>query len=83
MSVFSEIQRTDLFSFYIQQIVNKPEQLIRFHMDGIFEIFMSLEASQREILTKSLRDIILGLDEIRKKRLLMIIPDSAKKQLKI
>src|SRR5579863_7973036 len=68
----SEEQRTIMFSSYINEIVNHPEKLIVFNLDGIFEIYMSLSIDQRSILSTTIKKIINAFDEKDKKKLYMI-----------
>lgn len=79
----SEEQRTIMFSNYINEITNHPEKLIAFNLDGIFEIFMSLPAEQRSVLVGTLKEIVEKLDEGSRKKLDLIIPDSAKREIGI
>ncbi len=79
----SEEQRTIMFSNYINEITNHPEKLIAFNLDGIFEIFMSLPAEQRTVLSTTLKEIVKSFDEKDRKKLNMIIPESAKKEIGI
>lgn len=78
---FSEEQRNVLFSKYIEEISNYPQNLINFNLDGIFEIFLSLKKDEKEILSKTLASIIKNLDEDKKRRIFLIIPDNAKLHL--
>ncbi len=78
---FSEKQRKELFLQYINAVINFPEKLINFHLDGILEIFMLLNDDEKLILSKSLREIIVELDGGEKKTLLTLIPDNAKIQI--
>ncbi|MGI0060029.1 MAG: hypothetical protein ACREBJ_09705 [Nitrosotalea sp.] len=79
----SEEQRTVMFSSYINEIVNHPEKLIAFNLDGIFEIYMSLTIDQRSILSTTIKKIINAFDERDKKKLYMIIPKMAKNEIGI
>ena len=79
----SEEQRTIMFSSYINEIVNHPEKLIVFNLDGIFEIYMSLTIDQRSILSTTIKKIINTFDEKDKKKLYMIIPKMAKNEIGI
>jgi len=79
----SEEQRTIMFSNYINEIKNHPEKLIAFNLDGIFEIFMSLPAEQRSVLSATLKELVRSFDEKDRKKLNMIIPESAKKEIGI
>jgi hypothetical protein len=70
-----------MFSSYIKEITNAPQKLINFNLDGILEIFLSLDNSKKEILANSVKRIISQLEENRKRRLYLIIPENAKKHL--
>jgi len=81
LTTVTEEQRGLMFSKYIDEIGSAPQKLINFNMDGIFEIFLSLDSSKKEILTNSINRIISNLDENRKKKIFLIIPENAKKHL--
>jgi hypothetical protein len=81
LTSISEDQRTLMFSSYIKEITNAPQKLINFNLDGILEIFLSLDNSKKEILANSVKRIISQLEENRKRRLYLIIPENAKKHL--
>jgi len=81
LTTVTEEQRGLMFSKYIDEIGSTPQKLINFNLDGIFEIFLSLDSSKKEILTNSINRIISNLDENRKKKIFLIIPENAKKYL--
>lgn len=81
LTAISEEQRTLMFSSYIKEIINVPQKLINFNLDGILEIFLSLDNSKKEIIANSVKRIISQLDENQKRKLYLIIPENAKKQL--
>ena len=81
LTTISEEQRTIMFSKYINEISRSPQKLINFNLDGILEIFLSLDNSQKGIITNSIHRIISNLDESRKKKIFLIIPENAKKIL--
>jgi len=81
LTTITEEQRGLMFSKYIDEIGSAPQKLINFNLDGIFEIFLSLDSSKKEILTNSINRIISNLDENRKKKIFLIIPENAKKHL--
>lgn len=83
LSTVNEEQRTIIFSSYINEIVKVPQKLINFNLDGILEIFTSLEPSKKSILANSIRNIISRLEENPKKKMFLVIPDNAKKHLGI
>lgn len=81
LSTISEEQRSLMFSAYVNQITADPQKLINFNLDGILEIFLSLDVSKRQILTATIYRIFSNLEEPQKRRLLLIIPENAKKHL--
>jgi len=81
LSTFSEEQRTTLFLSYITQIIDSPEKLINFNLDGILEIYLTLDESQQKIIGNSVQGIFLKLDEKSKKLMYMLIPDNIKNHL--
>ncbi len=82
LTTLSEEQREGLFSAYIIEVSQSPQKLITFHLDGILEIFLSLEDNEKGILSNTIKKIINNLDQERKRKILLVIPDNAKKQLK-
>ena len=77
----SEEQRTIMFSSYINEILHHPEKLIAFNLDGIFEIYMSLSADQKSILSTTIKKILASFDDKDRKKIYMIIPEMAKSQI--
>ena len=82
LTTLSEEQRTGLFSAYIIEVSQSPQKLINFHLDGILEIFLTLEENEKEILANTIKKIINNLSEEEKRKILIVIPDNAKKHLK-
>ncbi len=82
LAALAEEQREGLFSEYIIEVSRSPQKLIAFNLDGILEIFLTLEENEREILSNTIKKIIGSLDENHKRRLMIVIPDNAKKHLK-
>ena len=82
LTTLSEEQRIGLFSAYIIEVSQSPQKLINFHLDGILEIFLTLEKNEKEILANTIKKIINNLSEAEKRKILMVIPDNAKKHLK-
>ena len=81
LTTVTEEQRGLMFSKYIDEIGSAPQKLINFNLDGIFEIFLSLDSSKKEILTNPINRIISNLDENRKRKIFLIIPENAKRHL--
>ena len=82
LTTLSEEQRYGLFSAYIIEISQSPQKLINFHLDGILEIFLTLEKNEKEILANTIKKIINNLSEAEKRKIMIVIPDNAKIHLK-
>ena len=81
LTVLPEEQREGIFSAYITEIVQSPQKLIIFNVDGILEIFLTLEENEKMILSTTIKRIISNLDENSKRRIMMMMPENAKKHL--
>ncbi|MBI3842789.1 MAG: hypothetical protein HY295_06590 [Thaumarchaeota archaeon] len=79
----SEEHRATMFSNYIMEIVENPQKIVLFNLDGILEVFLSLSKSQKEIISGSVKRIVGNLNESKKKILFSIVPDKARKELGI
>ena len=77
LTTISEEQRNLMFLKYITAITNTPEKLINFNLDGIYEIFNSLDSEKKNIITKTLKKIIFELQEEQKRKLKLIIPEKS------
>ncbi len=82
LTVLPEDQRDGIFSAYINEISEFPQKLIAFYLDGILEIFLSLDDEKQKIISQSVKKIINSLENDKKRKLLVIIPDNAQKHLK-
>ncbi len=82
ITVLPEDQRDGLFSGYINEISKYPQKLITFNLDGILDIFLTLDDEKQKIISQSVKKIIDGFDNEKKRKLLLIIPDNAQKHLK-
>ncbi len=78
LTVFTEEQRSLLFSSYVENISKSPQKLINFNLDGILEIFLSLKEEEKSILSKTVNQSIMSQNEEFKRRILLIIPEKAK-----
>ena len=81
LTTLNEEQREGLFSAYITEVSKSPQKLIAFNIDGILEIFLTLEEKEKEILGNTIKKIINNLDEDLKRTIMIIVPDNAKKHL--
>ena len=79
LCTISDENRTELFSRYLISIANSPNKIVYFNLDGIFEIFSSLDSSNIQILSNTIRKIIENLDQNSKKKILLLCPDNARK----
>jgi len=75
----SEENRYTMFSGYIKHIINSPEKIIAFNLDGILEIFLSLEHSNQDIISTSIQKITSNLDQDSKRKFALLVPESARK----
>jgi hypothetical protein len=82
LTTLSEEQREGIFSAYITEVARSPQKLIIFNLDGILEIFLTLGDNEKEIISNTIKKIIINLDENSKRKILLVVPDNAKKHLK-
>ncbi len=82
LATLSEEQRDGLFSAYITEVSQNPQKLITFNLDGLLEIFLTLEENEKEILSSTIKKIINELGEEQKRKIMLVVPDNAKKHLK-
>jgi len=83
LSTLPEEQRTVMFTTYINEITENPQKIILFNLDGILEVYMSLNQNEKDVISKSVKKITDTLDSNKKKRLLLTIPDRAKTEIGI
>ena len=79
LCTMTEENRHDMFSNYFKQIVNKPQKIILFNLDGIFEIFLTMEETKQKILSESIRNVFELLDKESKRKMALLTPEMAKK----
>ena len=77
LSTISEDQRNLMFLKYINAITRTPEKLINFNLDGIYEIFNSLDKDKKNVITKTLKNVIFRLEAEQKRKLKLIIPEKS------
>ena len=78
LCAISEENRHDMLSNYIKHIINSPQKIIAFNLDGILEIFLSLGQSNQETISISIQNVIKSLDQDSKRKLVLLIPENAK-----
>jgi hypothetical protein len=79
LATFDEFQRDELFLRYLLASVRWPQKLIDFNLDGILEIYMSLNEKEKSVLSKSIINIVSGLNSDKKRIAMTLIPDNAKR----
>jgi len=79
LATFDEFQRDELFLRYLLASIRWPQKLIDFNLDGILEIYMSLSEKEKSILSKSIINIVSGLNSDKKRIAMTLIPDNAKR----
>ena len=79
LCTISEENRRDMFSNYIKHVINSPQKIILFNLDGILEIFLSLEQTNQEIISASVQNVVKDLDDDSKRKLLLVVPESARR----
>ena len=75
----SEENRYAMFSNYIKHIINSPQKIIAFNLDGILEIFLSIDSSNQQIISFSIQNLVKNMDDDSKKKLLLLIPENARR----
>ena len=78
LCAISEENRYTMFSNYIKHIINSPQKIIAFNLDGILEIFLSLEQANQDTISISIQNVIKSLDQDSKRKLVLLIPENAK-----
>ncbi len=74
-------QRRELFEAYINEILKSPQKLIMFNLDGIFEIFLTLDKDKRKIIAETIKTIISDLTPDNKKKIFLLIPNAARESI--
>ena len=79
----TEENRQILFSGYVNEITNFPQKIIAFNLDGMLEIYFTLENSKKMIINNSLKLIIEKLESDAKRKLMLLIPNVLKNELEV
>ena len=79
LCTISEENRYTMFSNYIKHIINSPQKIIAFNLDGILEIFLSLESSNQNIISVSVQNVVKNLDCDSKRKLFLLVPENARR----
>ena len=79
----TEEHREILVSGYVAEVTNFPQKLIAFNLDGMLEIYLSLDDSKKIIINNSLKLSIEKLGNDAKKKIILLIPNTLKTELGI
>ena len=79
LCTISEENRRVMFSNYIMHIISSPQKIIVFNLDGILEIFLSIDSSNQQIISFSIQNLVKNMDDDSKKKLLLLIPENARR----
>lgn len=78
LSTLAEEQRTMMFTSYVNEVILNPQKIILFNLDGIFEVYLSLNKDEKNIISNTVKKIVNTLDDNKKKVLLLIMPDNVR-----
>ena len=81
LAALPEEKRDMMFFTYISEITKNPQKLVPFNLDGILEIFLSMEKPKQDSISGTIKNIVLRLPDEDKKRLFLVMPQSAKSRL--
>ena len=77
----TEENRKILVSSYVNEVTTFPQKLIAFNLDGMLEIYLTLDDSKKMIINNSLKLIIEKLESNAKRKLMLLIPNMLKNEL--
>ena len=78
LATINNENREDMFSNYFRHILISPEKIILFNLDAIFEIFLQIDKEKQKILISSIKTVFDKLDEESKRKMILLMPDSAR-----
>ena len=78
LATINNENREDMFSNYFRHILISPEKIILFNLDAIFEIFLQIDKEKQKILISSIKTVFDKLDEESKRKMVLLMPDSAR-----
>ena len=77
----TEEHRQILVSSYVNEVTNFPQKIIAFNLDGMLEIYLTLDDSKKMIINNSLKLIIEKLESDAKRKIMLLIPNMLKNEL--
>jgi hypothetical protein len=73
LSEFDAEKRGVMFQMYCKQILTNPQSIMKLDFKSMTTAFLSLDQRQRELLTDSLHEVLLGLPT--RNELIKLIPE--------
>lgn len=84
MEVLAELpphERRVLLEAYAGELAASPHKSVPLHMDGILGVFAGLDAAKRDAIAASIREIVRDMEPESRRRVLLLMPLSAKSML--
>lgn len=73
-----ERERGEIVSGYVRQVCMEPVNLVGFHLDGMLEVYASLNEKQKAAISQTLSRLVRGLDEESRRRITLVTPRSSR-----
>jgi len=80
---FDEEKRRSMFGIYVDVIGDSPYSLSKLNIDGLISIFDAMPENSKQLLAGSLQSLIQNLPQEKKKRFLDVVPENARKVLRL
>lgn len=75
------MERDALLAAYARGVAAAPARVAALHMDGLVGVFAGMGSAGRETLSVSIRQILGRMEPEPKRRILLLMPDTAKTML--
>lgn len=76
-------QRRVLLETYAGELAAAPQKSVALHVDGILGVFKELGKAERDAIGESIRQIIGEMAPERRRRILLLMPGSARSMLEV
>lgn len=81
LAEMDDVGRNALLAAYARGVIAAPARVAALHMDGLVGVFAGMEPAGRETLSASIRQILGEMEPEPKRRILLLMPDTAKAML--
>ena len=78
-----DVQRNKMLECYATRMAEHPKEMVPLHTDGLLGVFLEVDPHTQQTLAASIQDVIKNMTPDNQKRLLVMMPDSAKAALKL